>query len=479
MGRRLKQWTWSQVRELLDCKGCNLTGSIPFGRIHTDSRSIETGDVFLALRGEHFDGHHYVQKAVESGASGLILAADHQFDHGDIKIPCLRVSDTLEAYGDLAQARRAEWGGPVLAIGGSAGKTTTRRLVAASLEQRFQTLQPLQNYNNLVGVPHTLMRLTEKHETAVLELGMNQPGELSRLARLACPSAVLLTGIGHAHVGMFKSHAELISAKLDLFRSCSPGTPLVANRQCPNTWPEMETFTDHPVTWFCGEDPDGSFPGADVTIQDVEKLDPVGYRFSLMAANQVRKHLELRLFGRHQLDNVAAAAALLLAGGFDPFLVCEALTGFRSERYRGDVIQAGDWTFILDCYNAAPSGMKRAIQSLHDLGPGGRLVMVLADMLELGDHAGPAHDSLLPEVIGVRPDLFFGLGENCTQMAGQLEREGMSAQGFGSNREALATALASNLKPGDRVFFKGSHGFALEKIAQEIAPDASIFTDVS
>ncbi len=475
----LGQWTWDHVSHLLDCECQNLAGCVSFSRIQTDSRSIAKGDVFLALKGDRFDGHDFLGQAIEAGASGLIIMSGHEFDPLGLNIPCLRVMDTLEAYGELALARRTEWGGPVLAIGGSAGKTTTRRLVAASLDQEYKILQPFQNFNNLVGVPHTLMRLASEHEVTVLELGMNQPGELARLARIADPTAALLTQIGRAHIGMFDSHADLVSAKLDLFRNCRPGTPLVVNAQCPNTRTCIDEFREYPLTNFSVEAPDGTGSEADVFVHDVDRFDPVGYRFSMTIGDVTRTKLELPLFGRHQLDNVAAAAALLLAMDFDPFMVCGGLEDFHLERCRGEVVRVGDWTFILDCYNATPSGMQCAIRSLSDLGPGGRLVIVLADMLELGDHAKSEHDSLIPLLIQARPAMFLGLGERCTELAGRLENMGIQACGYGSDRQGIVEALAANLEPGDRVFFKGSHGFELEAIARAIMPDMDLFGDGS
>jgi UDP-N-acetylmuramoyl-tripeptide--D-alanyl-D-alanine ligase len=450
---------------------------VSLGAISTDSRSILPGMAFLAIKGENHDGHKFVAKAAELGAGVLIVASEFKPPELPAEIPILRVPDTLKAYGDLAAARRRAWGGPVLAISGSAGKTTTRRLVAAALAKQMKVLEPIRNYNNLIGVPETLLQLQPDHKVAVLELGMNQPGELIRLTEIAGPNAAMLTKIDRAHIGMFESMKALTDAKLDLFRGCAPGVPLVVNAGCSRTMKNIEQFREnHPIFSFrVGRPARGGLDG-DVRIARTQLLSPAGYRFELAIGERSIGPMELRLFGRHHLENVAAAAALLLAGGYDPAWLIEALADFRTEPLRGQVVERDGVTWILDCYNASPPAMQSALESLLEFPYSGRRFLVLADMLELGKETAAAHAALVKPLVrlGRKGTVdFLGLGPNCTVVARDIEQEveslGGSSRGF-SDREALAETLKAELRPGDQVFLKGSHGFALEKVAEAVAP---------
>jgi UDP-N-acetylmuramoyl-tripeptide--D-alanyl-D-alanine ligase len=452
----------------------------PLGVISTDTRTIAPGETYLALRGVRHDGHKHCAKAIEKGAAGLIVSEDFKLPPLARDVPILRVADTLAAYGDLAADRRRRWGGPVLAIGGSAGKTTTRRLVAATLATRMKTLEPVSNYNNLVGVPHTLLRLEPDHKVAVLELGMNQPGELRRLAEIAQPSVAMLTRIDRAHIGMFETMRALTNAKLDLFRGCAPDVPLVVNAGCPRTMRNLDTVrADHPVSSFRVGRPASGDLGGDVRISRVTPLAGGGYRFELQAGGMTIGPLELRLFGRHHLENVAAAAAMLLAAGYDPAWLADALPTFRTEPLRGQVAQAAGVTWILDCYNASPPAMLGSLESLLEVPYDGRRILVLADMLELGKETRASHEALVKPIVrlGRRGAVdYLGLGPECSRLASDLATEleslSGSARGF-DDREALIEVLRSELQPGDQVFLKGSHGFALEKVAEAIAPEVT------
>jgi len=442
------------------------------GCISTDTRSIGKGDFFLALRGENFDGHKFVGLAIERGAGGLII------ENGVIpdptpQIPVLKDGDTLYAYGEIARHVRKVWGGKVLAMSGSVGKTTTRRLLASALSSHLKTLEPEKNFNNLIGVPQTLLKLEADHEVAVLELGMNMPGELARLAEIAAPDVSALTRIGMTHVGMFKSLDELIEAKLSLFAGTPEGNPLVVNAACSNSTRAIGRVSDkHPIITFRSDGMDT----ADIAITNVgPAVGGLGYQFDLTTPRGRLERIELKHFGRHHLEDVACAAAMLHAGGYDPAWIVDGMKNFRTERYRGEIRQVGAWRFILDCYNAAPDSMRASLQSLREIvqPSEGNLVLVLADMLELGTHSRSAHEAMLEYIRPLGPNRFFGLGPESSRLADALRAEGWTSAGFDA-REGLVAALKESLAPGDTVFFKGSHGFALEKVAHELAPEAGV-----
>lgn len=467
--RPLAEWPLAEAAGVI---GAELPGAFAerrFGPISTDTRTIGAGDFFLAIKGEKFDGHEFCKTAVERGAGGLIVNRDFSSEF-DAKLPVLRVPEALRAYGDIAHHQRLTWGGRVIALSGSVGKTTTRRLIAQALRAKYGVLEPTGNFNNLIGLPHTLLRLSPEHDVAVLELGMNMPGELRRLTEIAAPDVAGLTWIGRAHVGMFRSHEELIEAKLDLFAATSPGVPLVINAACENSARARNRFgASHPIVSFRADDKGE----ADYSIENVRRVSDPGFVFDLKTPGGTVDGFRLAHFGRHMLENVAAAAAMIGAAGYDPSLIAGAVERFETEPLRGQIVRAGEWTLILDCYNAPPESMAAGLTSLAEFPWSGRTVLVLADMLELGEHSRAVHESMLPVIRRIAPAAFFGLGPEMTRIAETLKSDGREAAGF-SSADDLTEAAAKSLQSGDRVYFKGSHSFALEKVAQELAPGVEI-----
>lgn len=473
----LGDWSLAEAAQVMNAELRDEARDRRFGAISTDSRSVASGEVFLAIQGEQFDGHEFCAGAAERGAAALIVRESFASDLDD-RLPVLRVADTLRAYGDLAAHQRRMWGGPVIAISGSVGKTTTRRLVARTLAASLNVLEPVRNFNNLIGLPQTLLRLESTHDIAVLELGMNQPGELRRLAEIAAPSVSALTRIGRAHIGLFGSMDELIQAKLDLLEATAQGRPLVLNAGCPHCAEAAARLAaSHPITTFSGEGgragDDAVKSKPDCTIENVRPIAPVGYTFDLVTSSGRMADLRLAHFGRHILEDVAAAAAICIAAGFEPDALADVVGSFEAEPLRGQIVEAGDWTFILDCYNAAPESVAGALRSMGELPPGGRIVIVLTDMLELGDCSVQIHHDLGPILRDLAPDAIYCTGEQMSDLARTLAAEGMHARAA-PDLDAMIDFLRAELRAGDRVLFKGAHSFALENVARALAPQASI-----
>ncbi len=470
----LQKLTLNEIAALIGAPAPLIGGEARFKNISTDTRTIQPGDVFLAIKGEVFDGHQFCAKAVERGAGALIVQKDYSTEF-DSKVAVLRPADPLRAYGDLAAHQRETWGGKVIAVSGSVGKTTTRRLIARSLAPHVKTLEPMRNFNNLIGVPQTLLRLEPDHEVAVMEMGMNLPGELERLTQIVRPNIAGITRIGLAHVGMFGTEEALIKEEISFFLHCHGGVPLIINAACTNTPREIHAFTgSHSIIRFRSD----GLSDAECYIDKAVPLPgEIGYEFSLTTPHGRLPGLKLRHFGRHMLENVAAAAAFLFAAGYDPAWVVPAVENFETEPLRGQTVKAGEWTFILDCYNAAPDAMKSSLETLReqvtDRALASRLIVVLADMLELGDYSRPVHEALLDQLRPMTGAQLMALGPECSRLAQTLSSEGWNAEGF-SDAKALIARLNEVLLPGDWVYFKGSHGYALEKVAQSLAPDARI-----
>lgn len=462
--RPVGERNFGEVRALLHAGDVQPLDDRPFGKISTDSRTLQPGEVFLALKGENFDGQAYVRAAVERGASGLIVGRDYPADH-DATLPVLRVEDPLRALGDLAADQRRAWGGPVIALSGSMGKTTTRRLIAHGLGRHRAVLEPIRNFNNLIGLPTTLLRLDRSHEVAVLEIGINMPGEMERLTEIAAPNVAGLTRLGPTHVGMFGSMEALIEAKFGIFRHSPAGAVFVVNAECRYSGAAVRQFgREHAFVTFRGE----GRADAEYRIENAAIMESGGYRFDLVWPGGRASGARIEIFGRHVLEDIAAAAAFLGAAGYDPSWAVESLADFHTEPMRGQIVRAGEWTFILDCYNGAPDAMMSALESLRDLPGKGRTVLVLADMGELGEFTGPLHDRLIDPIVALRPGLMVSLGEQFGRISENLRAAGVAAENFG-NREALIERLRGQLETGDRVFFKGSRRSELERVALALA----------
>jgi UDP-N-acetylmuramoyl-tripeptide--D-alanyl-D-alanine ligase len=314
-------------------------------------------------------------------------------------------------------------------------------------------------------LPHTLLRLEPHHELVVAELGINQPGELERLTEIASPDVAGLTRLGPAHVGMFGSMEALIEAKFAIFRGSPEHAVFVVNAECPYSRGAISRFGgDHRIVTFRAE----GEAAADYRIENAEALASGGYRFDLHWPEGSARGLRLDAFGRHLLEDIAAAAALAGAAGYDPARVVDSLEDFRTEPMRGQLLDAGEWTLIVDCYNAAPGAMMSALRSLAELPAGRRLVLVLADMLELGEFSEALHDRLVEPLERLRPALLLSLGDQFGRLTPRLREAGIDAEHF-SGREALLDALRPRLQPGDRIFLKGSRRFELERVARSLA----------
>lgn len=462
--RPLGELRLAEVRSIVGSGGSSAFDDRALGAISTDTRTLRAGETFLALRGENFDGHAYVEAAVKAGAGALIVESGYP-EKFDAQLPVLRVADPLRAYGDMAAHQRRAWGGQVLALSGSVGKTTTRRLIAHALRRHRAVLEPIKNFNNLIGVPKTIERLEARHEVLVAELGINQPGELERLTGIVAPDVAGLTRLGPAHIGMFGSMEALVEAKSAIYR-CSPaGAVLVANADCAYSAQAVRRHAaGRDIVWFRG----AGDAEADIRIENARPLESGGYRFDLHAPGGSVEKAVIDAFGRHLLEDIAAAAAFLHAGGYPASWAVESLGDFQTEPMRGQILRSGGVTCIVDCYNAAPAAMVSALETLAAMPRNGRLILVLADMLELGDFSTELHDRLAGPIRDLHPDRVLTLGEQFRRLGARLREEDIHIEAF-ENRDALTQALETVLEPGDVVFFKGSRRFELEKAAAAVA----------
>ena len=451
-----------RAAEILAATGGKLLrdgGKSRFGEIVTDSTQVKPGSVFVALKGERHDGHRFIGDAMRRGAGCVIVhrAVPRTALGGATAI---KVADTLRALGDLAHYRRRQLGPKVLAITGSNGKTTTKEMVAAILEEAFGKrgggiLKTEGNFNNLVGLPLTLLRLRRRDKIAVVELGTNHPGEIQRLTEIADPDFGMVTAVAAAHLEGLSSLAGVAREKGSLYRIMRTDGAAAVNLDDPWVRRIAGKFHGRKITY-----------GARgwVRARSWKLRGSGGLQFKLQAGKR-SCNVQLKYIGRHNITNALGAAAITLGAGAPLAAVRRGLAKARPFAMR---MQYEDWRgigIINDAYNANPASMQAALQTLAELPCRGRRVAVLGDMFELGKHAAREHRSLGRNAARSGIDFLFLLGEQAELVRRGALAGGMSAARIiiGRDHADLGERLRALTQKGDWLLFKGSRGMRMEK----------------
>ena len=436
-------------------------GKSRFGEIVTDSTQVKPGSVFVALKGERHDGHRFIGEAVRRGA-GCVVAhrAVPRAALGGASV--IKVADTLRALGDLAHYRRRQLGPKVLAITGSNGKTTTKEMVAAILEEAFGgkrgdgILKTEGNFNNLVGLPLTLLRLRQRDKIAVVELGTNHPGEIQRLTEIADPDLGMVTSVAAAHLEGLRSLAGVAREKGSLYRTMRSDGAAAVNLDDPWVRRIAGKFHGRKISY-----------GARgwVRARSWKLRGAGGMQFKLQAGKRAC-NVRLSYIGRHNVTNALGAAALTLGAGAPLAAVCRGLAKARPFAMR---TQCEDWRgigIINDAYNANPASMQAALETLAELPCRGRRIAVLGDMFELGKHTAREHRALGRNAAHSGVDFLFLLGERAELMRRGARAGGMSAARIviGKDHADLGERLRALATKGDWLLFKGSRGMRMEKV---------------
>lgn len=434
--------------------------------ISTDTRTITEGALFIALRGNRFDGHDYVLEALKKKARGVVIEENRVGEipwKGYEAKPVVLVSDTLWALGDFARYRRRQFGIPVVGLTGSNGKTTTKEMIAACLETTFPVLKTKGNLNNLIGLPLTLLGLTEKERIAVVEMGMNVPGEIRRLTEIAEPDVGLITNIQKAHLEGMGSLERIQAEKGELFRRMRRDGSIIVNQDDPRVVALAEEFEGQKITF--GID----YP-ADVMAREISLKGKEGTSFILLCEGEERE-VNLPLLGKHFVYNALSAIATASLFGIDQVNILEALEQFRPYPMRMEIrtFENGA-TLINDAYNANPNSMELALQTLSEVKGSGRAIAVLGDMLELGEFTVEAHQRLGKKIAALSIDFLFTLGKEAPVVVESAIREGMDSgrvRVVESHSEA-ASLVRSMAREGDWILIKGSRGMAMEKVVDDL-----------
>ncbi|HXJ36704.1 MAG TPA: UDP-N-acetylmuramoyl-tripeptide--D-alanyl-D-alanine ligase [Candidatus Eisenbacteria bacterium] len=427
----------------------------------TDTRTLEPGELFVAVRGDAHDGHAFLPEAERRGAGAVLV--ERGTDLGDLRCTVIVVRETLAALGDVAALHRRRHPIPLLAVAGSNGKTTTKEMLATILRRAYgeaHVVATRGSQNNLVGLPLTLLRVGSETRVAVLEIGMNAPGEVWRLAEIAQPDVGLITCIAEEHlqgVGSIRGAAE---ANAELYRRLRPTGTAVVNADDPWVRAVAGAFEGRRVLF--GD-------GGTVRARDVVDDGVGGTRFVLDAAGETRP-VQLRVAGRHNVSNALAATAAARAVGVPLETIAAGLESFEAPTMRMQVVQlASGVTVLNDCYNANPGSMAAALQTL-GASRATRRIAALGEMLELGPGAADAHRELGTRAAAAGLDLLVLVGTHAERV-----REGALAGGLAPERiviadghEGMARDLATILRGGDLLLLKGSRGAALERVLRAL-----------
>ncbi len=461
-------------QDILEATGGRLVQGRPetaFAGLSIDSRTIAPGEAFVAIRGETHDGHGFLPQVLAGGtASGVVVAADRLDGLGATlgarpQAACVAVADTTRALGDIAARHRRRCPAAVVAITGSNGKTSTRRMTVTVLARRFSVLEPARNLNNQIGVPLTLFGLEPRHQWAVLELGTNMPGEIARLTEICRPDVAVVTNVGPAHLERLGSLEGVAAEKGALVAGLAPGGRAVLNADDP--WvAAMAAGLGGDVLMF------GLAESAGVRAAAIRETS-TGLEFDLLIGGAGLR-VRLKALGRVMVHNALAAAAVGTLLGLSPEELRAGLESFRPVPGRmGVTALPGNVHLIDDTYNANPASMRAAVETLAALRGSGRALLVTGDMRELGPEAARLHRELGRLAAEAGIDRLFVCGGHAADVASGALAAGMPAAAIAAgSRDEIRDVLLAAVRPGDWVLVKGSRAMGMETIVRALgAPE--------
>ena len=451
--------TLSQIAGLLGV-GRDAPHAEPAAGFSIDSRTIQPGEVFFAIKAAR-DGHEFVAAALAKGAAAAVVDRTWDAPPAARRAVLFRVDDPAAALAELAQRVRRRWGRPLVAITGSNGKTTTKEITAALLGARYRVAKTVGNLNNELGLPLSILNAPDDAEVAVMELGMNRPGEIRRLARIAQPTIGVVTNVSGAHVGNFESVDEVASAKRELIEELGASATAVLNADDSRV---KKFGVEHrgPTLLF------GVSSRADLRLDAIQATSQ-GWRFKLSSKGRGRKsaEFETRLVGRHNLLNIAAAAAAARSFGIELEELREPIAALAPAAMRGELRHLNGVTVLDDSYNSNPAAAEAMLDALQTL-PADRRIAVLGEMRELGKQSERLHRALGRRAAAAKLDLLVGVAGAAAALVKAARAAGMPAEAalYFETPEEAGAALQGRLRAGDAVLFKGSRAVGVDRALQ-------------
>ena len=444
------------LKQIADMLGTAAPFDAQITAVSTDTRQLPEGCLFLALCGAKFDGHDFVQQAIEAGA----VAAVTDTQIGDL--PCIVVENTGQALLDIAGFYRDMFDIPLVGVTGSVGKTTTKEMIACVLSEKFSTLKTAQNLNNEIGMPKTLFGLTKEHGAAVIEMGMNHFGEISRMSGSAKPTMAVITNIGYSHIEHLGSQEGILKAKLEMLEGMKADAPLIVSADDPMLCDLGQKLERVVLTYSVSPE---NFPvGVDIYAEDIKEDDGVTTFTIRHAENSVLAVLPT--VGIHNVKNALAAYLAGTLAGMTPQEIICGLAKYQPTGNRQNIVEKNGQTVIADCYNASPDSMRAALGVLKNYPCTGRRIAVLGDMLELGEHSEVLHAKVGEMAKDAGIDMIFCYGSAARGIAANA---GDAAEIFCTeDAEELAAKLQATVQTGDCILFKASHGMHLERTIEAL-----------
>ncbi len=428
---------------------------VTFLGANNDTRKLQTGQLFIALKGER-DGHDFIPKALEQGAAAVLC------NHCDGDYPAIVVEDTRIALGDIARGERKRIGMKVVGVTGSVGKSTTKEMIACVLEGTYRVAKTPANHNNDIGMPMAVLSMPEDTEIAVLEMGMNHFREIAYLASIALPDVAVIVNIGTMHIEHLGSREGILKAKLEILEGMSGGGQVILNGD-DNLLQNVHHNAALNVTYFGSVNPECDVCGTNVTQNP-------GLLSFTATDSEASILVELAMDGEHYVSDALAAISVGRVLGISPVEIRQRLAAFQNLAGRQEMLEAKGCTIIKDCYNAGPESMAAALRVLGNRP--GRRVAVLGDMLELGICAQAEHYRV-GRIAAEHADIVLAYGPNGSRVVNGCLTGGMPATraiAF-EDRDRLTTVLKQMAKPGDVMLFKGSHGMHMELVLEEFLKD--------
>jgi len=417
-----------------------------------DSRTVRAGQLFFAVKGERLDGHDFVEQALGNGAIAAVVRKD-QLSRYPREMRLLAVEDTLVALQTLATAVRKVWGKTLIAVTGSAGKTTTKEAIAHVLSTRFRVLKSEGNFNNHFGLPLMLVKLEPEYDVAVIEMGMSHAGEIRALAKIAQPEIGVVTNVAPVHLEFFDSLAGIARAKYELVESLPANGVAVLNADDEYVSQFGRDFKGKVVMY-------GTRATADVRAEKIQAKGTEGAEFDVVIGG-VREHATLPLVGEHNVLNALAAVAVGVERGLKPAEAVGALATLAPGDKRGQVLQVGNVTVINDCYNSNPKALEAMVDALAAMAAKRRIV-VAGEMLELGPAGEEMHRQAGQHIAEKKIDALLGVRGLAQAMVDGARKAGGRAE-FVAGPEEAGEWLAREARDGDVVLLKASRGVKLEK----------------
>ncbi len=443
-----------KVSEIAKALGTNIDSENIINRVSIDSRDVDENTLFFAIKGERFDGHDFVKDVAEKGVGAVVC-------HREVECsaPVIYVKDTKDALLDFASYYKSTFKALTLvALTGSVGKTTTKEMVACVMEQSGETLKTEGNFNNEIGMPRTLFRLTDATKNAVIEMGMDGFNQISVLSRCAKPDCAIITNIGVSHIENLGSREGILKAKLEMLDGMEKGSSLFLNGD--NDMLSTVKNDDFNIVFFGIEN-----KSCDILAEDIKEI---GLSTEFVAVKgDIRQKITIPTVGIHNVYDALSAFAVGLEYGISPENIAKGLMNYAPSGMRQRIREVNGITVIEDCYNASPDSQKAGLNSLCKIAKG-RKIAVLGDMLEMGSYSETAHRTVGEYAAQCGVDMLFTYGKESEFMADSAKKSGLNCVFAFTDKAELTSILLNEIKTDDTLLFKASRGMKLEEIIEKI-----------